>query len=275
MEVGAGTSHPATCLRAIGPEPWNAAYVQPSRRPKDGRYGENPNRLQHYYQFQVALKPSPANIQELYLGSLKVLGIDPTVHDIRFVEDDWENPTLAFKLREQAVLDATTKLLASKGFDLMTMDDVAGEAGISKPSLYKHFKSKEELATEVMIRLLDGALAFLESQDAALSARSRLAGLLEWALRVREMLTRSLRYVSRVYKLHKLLTGIVDAAKQVGELRADLPTDVLLYAYYSRTCDPAVDYMQLYGRYSTDEIVAHMLAMVFDGMAGNGGAENN
>ncbi|RMD01152.1 glycine--tRNA ligase subunit alpha [Aquitalea palustris] len=94
MEVGAGTSHPATCLRAIGPEPWNAAYVQPSRRPKDGRYGENPNRLQHYYQFQVALKPSPANIQELYLGSLKVLGIDPTVHDIRFVEDDWENPTL-------------------------------------------------------------------------------------------------------------------------------------------------------------------------------------
>ncbi len=94
MEVGAGTSHPATCLRAIGPEPWNAAYVQPSRRPKDGRYGENPNRLQHYYQFQVALKPSPDNIQELYLGSLKVLGIDPTIHDIRFVEDDWENPTL-------------------------------------------------------------------------------------------------------------------------------------------------------------------------------------
>jgi glycyl-tRNA synthetase alpha chain len=94
MEVGAGTSHPATCLRAIGPEPWNAAYVQPSRRPKDGRYGDNPNRLQHYYQFQVALKPSPDNIQDLYLGSLKELGIDPTVHDIRFVEDDWENPTL-------------------------------------------------------------------------------------------------------------------------------------------------------------------------------------
>lgn len=94
MEVGAGTSHPATCLRAIGPEPWNAAYVQPSRRPKDGRYGENPNRLQHYYQFQVALKPSPDNIQDLYLDSLRELGIDPTVHDIRFVEDDWENPTL-------------------------------------------------------------------------------------------------------------------------------------------------------------------------------------
>jgi len=94
MEVGAGTFHPATFLRAIGPETWNAAYVQPSRRPTDGRYGENPNRLQHYYQFQVVMKPSPANIQELYLGSLKQLGIDPLVHDIRFVEDNWESPTL-------------------------------------------------------------------------------------------------------------------------------------------------------------------------------------
>lgn len=94
MEMGAGTSHTATFLRSIGPEPWNAAYVQPSRRPKDGRYGENPNRLQHYYQYQVVLKPSPPNIQDLYLGSLKELGIDPTMHDIRFVEDDWENPTL-------------------------------------------------------------------------------------------------------------------------------------------------------------------------------------
>ena len=94
LEVGAGTSHPATCLRALGPEPWNAAYVQPSRRPKDGRYGENPNRLQHYYQYQVVLKPSPPDIQELYLDSLRALGIDPMEHDIRFVEDDWENPTL-------------------------------------------------------------------------------------------------------------------------------------------------------------------------------------
>ena len=94
LEVGAGTSHTATFLRAIGPEPWNAAYVQPSRRPKDGRYGENPNRLQHYYQFQVVLKPSPLEIQELYLDSLRALGIDPNAHDIRFVEDDWENPTL-------------------------------------------------------------------------------------------------------------------------------------------------------------------------------------
>lgn len=94
MEVGAGTFHPATTLRALGPKPWNAAYVQPSRRPKDGRYGDNPNRLQHYYQYQVILKPSPDNIQELYLDSLRALGIDPKIHDIRFVEDDWESPTL-------------------------------------------------------------------------------------------------------------------------------------------------------------------------------------
>ena len=94
MEVGAGTFHPATTLRSLGPEPWKTAYVQPSRRPTDGRYGENPNRTQHYYQFQVLLKPSPDNIQELYLESIYALGIDPKNHDIRFVEDDWESPTL-------------------------------------------------------------------------------------------------------------------------------------------------------------------------------------
>jgi glycyl-tRNA synthetase alpha chain len=94
MEVGAGTFHPMTLLKSLGPEPWRVAYVQPSRRPTDGRYGENPNRLQHYYQFQVILKPSPLDVQQLYLESLKVLGIDPLAHDIRFVEDDWESPTL-------------------------------------------------------------------------------------------------------------------------------------------------------------------------------------
>jgi glycyl-tRNA synthetase alpha chain len=94
MEVGAGTSHTATFLRALGPEPWKAAYVQPSRRPKDGRYGDNPNRLQHYYQYQVVLKPAPADILELYLGSLEALGFDLKSNDVRFVEDDWENPTL-------------------------------------------------------------------------------------------------------------------------------------------------------------------------------------
>jgi glycyl-tRNA synthetase alpha chain len=94
MEVGAGTFHPATTLRSLGPKPWKAAYVQPSRRPKDGRYGENPNRLQHYYQYQVILKPSPPDLQDLYLRSLIAIGIDPGLHDIRFVEDDWESPTL-------------------------------------------------------------------------------------------------------------------------------------------------------------------------------------
>ncbi len=94
MEVGAGTFHTATFLRSIGPEPWNSAYVQPSRRPTDGRYGENPNRLQHYYQYQVVMKPSPIELQQLYLGSLEMLGIDPKIHDIRFVEDNWESPTL-------------------------------------------------------------------------------------------------------------------------------------------------------------------------------------
>jgi glycyl-tRNA synthetase alpha chain len=94
LEVGAGTFHPSTFLRSIGPEPWNVAYVQPSRRPTDGRYGENPNRLQHYYQYQVLMKPSPANIQELYLSSLRYLGFDLLEHDIRFVEDNWESPTL-------------------------------------------------------------------------------------------------------------------------------------------------------------------------------------
>ena len=94
MEVGAGTFHPATTLRSLGARPWAAAYVQPSRRPTDGRYGENPNRLQHYYQYQVIIKPSPANLQDLYLGSLKAIGLDPMIHDVRFVEDDWESPTL-------------------------------------------------------------------------------------------------------------------------------------------------------------------------------------
>src|SRR5215217_5814011 len=93
-QVGAGTLHPATVLRALGPKPWNAAYVQPSRRPSDGRYGENPNRLQHYYQYQVILKPNPADMQDLYLGSLEAIGLDLKLHDIRFVEDDWENPTV-------------------------------------------------------------------------------------------------------------------------------------------------------------------------------------
>lgn len=199
-------------------------------------------------------------------------------------------PKLSFKdqtlkLREQAVLDATTRLLASKGFDLMTMDDVAAEAGISKPILYKHFKSKEELATEVMCSLLEGAIAYLGKQDGQMSARERLGSLLEWALRVRlqgglpflpstsphvrEMLTRSPRYLMEVFTLNTELQGLVNQAKERGEIRADLPTDVILYAYYARTCDPAVDYMKEYGQYSDDDIVSYMHSLLFAGVLKN------
>ncbi|BEV70910.1 MULTISPECIES: TetR/AcrR family transcriptional regulator [unclassified Paludibacterium] len=189
----------------------------------------------------------------------------------------------AFRLREQAVMDATTKLLASKGFDLMTMDDVAGEVGISKPSLYKHFKSKEELATEVMIRLLDDAVAFVAGLDQAMNPVAKLQALLAWALRtrlqgglpflpstsvqVREMLTRSPRYVLRAARLHKLLGKLVASAKKQKLLRGDLPDDVILFAYYARSCDPAVEYLRLYGDYSDEQIVEHMLSVCFEGMA--------
>jgi glycyl-tRNA synthetase alpha chain len=141
MEMGAGTFHPATILRALGPKPWRAAFVQPSRRPKDGRYGENPNRLQHYYQFQVMLKPSPANIQDLYLESLYTIGIDPKNHDIRFVEDDWESPTLgAWGLGWEVWCDGMevsqfTYFQQVGGFDC---DPVAGELtyGLERLAMY-------------------------------------------------------------------------------------------------------------------------------------------
>ncbi|TNE38769.1 MAG: glycine--tRNA ligase subunit alpha [Alphaproteobacteria bacterium] len=141
MEMGAGTSHPATTLRALGPKPWKAAYVQPSRRPTDGRYGENPNRLQHYYQFQVILKPSPIDIQDLYLKSLAALGIDALKHDIRFVEDDWENPTLgAWGLGWEVWLDGMevsqfTYFQQVGGFDC---DPVSGELtyGLERLAMY-------------------------------------------------------------------------------------------------------------------------------------------
>jgi len=141
MEKGAGTFNPATFLRALGPEPWKVAYVEPSRRPTDGRYGENPNRLQHYYQFQVLLKPSPQNIQELYLDSLKSFGIDPLAHDIRFVEDDWESPTLgAWGLGWEVWLDGMeitqfTYFQQAGGIDLKP---VSGEItyGIERIAMY-------------------------------------------------------------------------------------------------------------------------------------------
>jgi glycyl-tRNA synthetase alpha chain len=141
MEMGAGTFHPATTLRALGPKPWNAAFVQPCRRPTDGRYGENPNRLQHYYQYQVILKPSPLDLQKLYLGSLAAIGVDMALHDIRFVEDDWESPTLgAWGLGWEVWCDGMevtqfTYFQQMGGFD---MKPVAGELtyGLERLAMY-------------------------------------------------------------------------------------------------------------------------------------------
>ena len=148
MEVGAGTFHTATFLRAIGPEPWNAAYVQPSRRPKDGRYGENPNRLQHYYQFQVVMKPSPADIQERYLASLAALGIDAAEHDIRFVEDDWESPTLgAWGLGWEVWLDGmeVTQFTYFQEVGSLPCKPVLGEITYGLERLAMYLQGKESV----------------------------------------------------------------------------------------------------------------------------------
>jgi len=148
MEVGAGTFHTATFLRAIGPEPWKAAYVQPSRRPKDGRYGENPNRLQHYYQYQVALKPSPQNIQELYLESLAALGVDAKEHDIRFVEDDWESPTLgAWGLGWEVWLDGmeVTQFTYFQEVGSLACRPVLGEITYGLERLAMYLQGKESV----------------------------------------------------------------------------------------------------------------------------------
>jgi glycyl-tRNA synthetase alpha chain len=141
VEVGAGTLHPATVLRALGPKPWKAAYVQPSRRPADGRYGENPNRLQHYYQYQVILKPNPPDLQDLYLGSLAAIGLDPTLHDIRFVEDDWENPTVgAWGLGWEVWCDGmeVTQYTYFQQVGGLDVDPVAGELtyGLERLAMY-------------------------------------------------------------------------------------------------------------------------------------------
>jgi len=187
----------------------------------------------------------------------------------------------AFKLREHAILDAATAVLSHKGYDLMTMDDVAGTVGISKPSLYKHFKSKEELVGEALIRLLDGALEYVAALDPAFNPLQKLSALLEWALRVRlegglpflpstsphvrDMLTRNLKYMMRVLKLNRQLEAMVKLAQQQGLLNRELPTDVILFSYYARTCDPAVEYLQKYSKMETDDIVRHMLKVSFEG----------
>jgi len=148
MEVGAGTFHTATFLRAIGPEPWNAAYVQPSRRPKDGRYGENPNRLQHYYQYQVVMKPSPPDIQERYLASLAALGIKAAEHDIRFVEDDWESPTLgAWGLGWEVWLDGmeVTQFTYFQEVGSLACRPVLGEITYGLERLAMYLQGKESV----------------------------------------------------------------------------------------------------------------------------------
>jgi len=148
MEVGAGTFHTATFLRAIGPEPWKAAYVQPSRRPKDGRYGENPNRLQHYYQYQVVLKPSPPDIQDLYIQSLVALDVDPKVHDIRFVEDDWESPTLgAWGLGWEVWLDGmeVTQFTYFQEVGSLACRPVLGEITYGVERLAMYLQGKESI----------------------------------------------------------------------------------------------------------------------------------
>jgi len=148
MEMGAGTFHTATFLRAIGPEPWNAAYVQPSRRPKDGRYGENPNRLQHYYQYQVVLKPSPPDIQQVYLDSLVALGIEPREHDIRFVEDDWESPTLgAWGLGWEVWLDGMeiTQFTYFQEVGSLACKPVLGEITYGLERLAMYLQGKESV----------------------------------------------------------------------------------------------------------------------------------
>ncbi len=197
------------------------------------------------------------------------------LHAIRFKDQ-------AFQLREEAILDAATSTLAAKGFDLMTMDDVAVAVGISKPSLYKHFKSKDELVSEAMIRLVDDALEHLEHLPDTLTPVQRLRALLEWALRirldgglplmpstsaqVRGMLTSNVRYMTRVLKLNKLLEEVVRNAKARGELRPDLPDSVILFSYYARTCDPTVEYLRLYSKMDKEAILDHLIGVFFRGV---------
>ncbi len=165
VEMGAGTFHPSTFLRAIGPEPWHAAYVQPSRRPTDGRYGKNPNRLQHYFQFQVLLKPSPDEIQELYLESLKHLGIDPLVHDIRFVEDNWESPTLgAWGLGWEVWLDGMeisqfTYLQQVGGLDC---SPIAGEITYGLERLAMYLQNKDSVFDLLWSKTTEGEVSYGE-----------------------------------------------------------------------------------------------------------------
>ena len=188
----------------------------------------------------------------------------------------------AFQQREDAILDAATRILTNRGFDLMTMDEVATDVGVSKPSLYKHFKSKEELAGECMIRLLDGANETLAALPDDLPALERIRRLLGWALdlrlkgglpflpatspHVRDMLVKNLGYTMRALKLNNALVKLVRDAQKTGQMRKDLPEDVILYSFYARTCDPSVEFLRLYSKLSNAEIVEHTLSVYFDGV---------
>ena len=188
----------------------------------------------------------------------------------------------AFQQREDAILDAATRILTNRGFDLMTMDEVATEVGVSKPSLYKHFKSKEELAGECMIRLLDGANETLAALPDDLPALERIRRLLGWALdlrlkgglpflpatspHVRDMLVKNLGYTMRALKLNGALSKLVREAQKSGQMRKDLPEDVILYSFYARTCDPSVEFLRLYSKLSNAEIVEHTLSVYFGGV---------
>jgi AcrR family transcriptional regulator len=192
--------------------------------------------------------------------------------------------TQAFKLREYSILDAATSLLGSKGYDLMTMDDVANAVGFSKPSVYKHFKSKEELVGEALIRLIVGAIDYLAALDATLSSLNKLMKLLEWALRVRldggipflpstsphvrDMLLRNLKYMTHFFQLNSQLEQLVITAQKDNDLNSSLPLDVILISYYARTCDPTIDHLRIFSQMSPDDIIKNMLHITFKGFNG-------
>ncbi len=196
-------------------------------------------------------------------------------------------PKLSFKqqqliVRENAIVDATNTLLAKKGYDLMTMDEVAAEVGIAKASLYKHFPSKEALAGAAMIRLLENTLAYVRSLSTELSAMEQLKAVLRWALEIRmkgglptlpaennslrDALMNSARYISRLMDLNELMGELIEKARADGAIRADLPTDVVLFTIYARSCDPTVDYLRLNETYDDEKVIGFMLSTCFDGL---------
>ena len=187
------------------------------------------------------------------------------------------------RLRENAILAAAHRLLAQKGFDLITMDEIAADVGIAKPSLYKHFVSKEQLVGAAMIRLIDGALDFIDQIPATESPMVKMKSVLNWAPQVRlsgglpylpatsplvrEMLLKNIRYVSKLLKLNSRVAAMVQNARQTGELRSDLPDDVILFSFYARSCDPAIDFLRLYCKLDNEAIIAHITSNCFDGLA--------